>query len=454
MRDRRINQIKATRGHFIQWLIVLFFFLCEGLPVYADESADALVLIQQGNKKEVFQGEKLSFYVKLLSPTWFSGSPRFDLPDIQGGMLYRVQSSPILGSEQVSGQSYTSQLHEFWFFPTKKGEITVPGISVSFSTAVPGGGESLHHQLQTAPFLVSVQSIPGAEGKTQLISTTRFDVQQSWEPEPADTITGSATTRIVRMRAADMASIFLPELSYPPLEGVAIYRRPPDVNDFNERGEATAERQESTTYVFEKEGTYTIPDINLTWWNSDAQKMEEITLPGAEVEISPGPPATGGVAKTQQPIGKQETSIPFILAILAGAFIVLAITFRYGFSLIKWIQQKKERYTQSEPAFFQAFRIACRTGDIVAAYNHLYFWIRKRSNKRILSIDQFLREHKQPQLDSEIETVEQHLFDVPKGDHPKWLGSNLLTQVTRARKKTTVSRPSTNRKPTYQELNF
>lgn len=454
MKYRRLHIKPTTIRHLVRWTIVHFFLLLICLPVHADDSTDALVLIQKGDKKAIFQGEKLSFYVKLLSSTWFSGSPRFDLPDMRDGLLYQVQNRPILGSEQIHGQSYTSQLHEFWFFPKKEGEITLPEISVSFSTAVPGGGKPLNHQLRTSPFRVSVKPIPGAGGDTQIISTSRFDVLQSWDPEPTDTITGSATTRKIQMRAADMASIFLPEISFPPIEGVAIYRKPADVNDFNERGEATAERRDSATYLFEKEGTYTIPDIQLQWWNSIAQKMEEVILPGVQIEISPDPIAANSDDTSRQLLQNQSNSQRFILAILAGVGILLALAFRFGPSLTNRIHQRKKRYEQSEPAFFRAFRKACRNGDITAAYNHLYFWVRKRSGKRVLTLEHFRREHVIHQLDNEISTVEQQLFDKKRDERASWQGADLFTQVARARKKSTVAEEPKKTVKVYRELNF
>ena len=62
--------------------------------------------------KEAWMGQGVPFVVTLISPGPFSGTARFQLPEIPGTLIVK-QGNPMVGSETVNGESMMTQRHEF-----------------------------------------------------------------------------------------------------------------------------------------------------------------------------------------------------------------------------------------------------------------------------------------------------------------------------------------------------
>ena len=444
-----------SKKFFKKQLPSLFFILLLlSLGVSSAEiTEEPSVAIQKGTQSDIFQGEKVSFYIKLLSPSVFAGSPRFELPTVSTGLLYQVQARPVLGTENKNGQNYTSQLYEIWFFPKQSGKITVPAINVSFSTSETGTKEEKEYTKRTQPFSFDVKPIPGVPEGEQLIVTDDFEVTQTWKPEVNVGIVGDAITRTVSMRAKNMASIFLPEIETPAMKDVSIYRDAPVVNDRNERGEATADRTEIITYVFENEGEYTIPDITITWWNSASKKIRENLLKGLTVTMSANPHSEEGEVSVEG-IEKRSVNLRLLLLIVGIFFFVGVFTYKKYGKMKEYFRSHSEKRAQSEKAYFLRFKKACDSDDQVAAYNTLYLWFTKKfGNSDLLSF--VYSEGADPAFREEFEKLNTQLFTENKGaTRTNWKGKHLYRLVKRIRKNKVSIHNNTMRDVDYRQLNF
>ena len=81
----------------------------------------------------VYAGQRVPFYVTLYAKTRFTGSPRFDLPQISNLILMEIEDRPVLGSAKENGVDYMSKTHEFAVFPQKDGSFSIPSFPVSFA---------------------------------------------------------------------------------------------------------------------------------------------------------------------------------------------------------------------------------------------------------------------------------------------------------------------------------
>jgi hypothetical protein len=67
-----------------------------------------------------------------------------------------------------------------------------------------------------------------------------------------------------------------------------------------ERGDFLGERRETITYLIEKPGTITLPEITFNWWNPTTKTIESKTLPAATFEV-PAPPAAAASSNSTFP---------------------------------------------------------------------------------------------------------------------------------------------------------
>lgn len=447
-------QLFLQKKLFVIFCILLHLSI--GVSLAQATTHEPAVEIQRVSKTDPFQGEKVGFYIKLLSPSVFAGSPRFELPSLTTGLLYQVQARPVLGTENRDGQSYTSQLYEIWFFPKQSGEITVPEITVTFSTSEIGIDGEKQYTKKTTPFNLNVKPLPGVPEGDDLIVTDDLEAKQTWKPEVNKGIVGDAVTRTISMRAKNMAAIFLPEIETPDIKGVSIYRVAPVVNDRNERGEATADRSDVITYVFEAEGEYTTADVTIKWWDSASNKVRENVLKGLSVTISANPlnPLGAEGAGNIDGVVKGSDNLRLIFLIVGSVFFVGIITFKKYSKMREYFRLRSEIKIQSEKAYFLRFKNACDSDDQVAAYNTLYLWFTKKyGNSDLISF--VYSEGADLSFQVEFEKLNTYLFTENKAaTKNNWKGYNLYRIVKKIRKN---GFPTNNKKMGnvhYRGLNF
>jgi hypothetical protein len=239
-------------------------------------------------------GERVTMVVELLTATTFASAATFDLPSVPGALLMEPQDRPVVGTEAVDGASYTTQRHELAFFPMRAGAFEVPAFTVRFGSPAEPGGRPVERRLTTSPVRVEARMPPGASGVAGLVSTRELTVTEDWRPRPGDRArVGDAFTRTVTRTAAEVPGLAFPPLPSPRVVGVATYPSPPVVQDRVERGEFTGRRVDEVTYVLERAGTVTFPEVCLTWWNVASRQLETVTLPAVTVQVGAAPAARG-----------------------------------------------------------------------------------------------------------------------------------------------------------------
>jgi len=184
----------------------------------------------------VWVGQQLAFHVELLLPTFFSGTPAFDVPNVLGAVLMKVDERPTLSTEQIDGVTYSIQRHAFVLFPQRAGTLVVPAFQARFAVAPAYGHPPATQQLRLDPLNVEVKMPPGVEGLSMLISTTDLIVDDQWSPALDDARTanlkvGDALTRTLKLRVAGVPGMVLPPISFGSYDGLGVYPKPPIVED-------------------------------------------------------------------------------------------------------------------------------------------------------------------------------------------------------------------------------
>ena len=93
---------------------------------YPSVAAAAEVVRAEIGKDTAWTGEAVPLIVTLYSPGPFSGTASFDLPKLPRTAFVKA-GNPVVGSQDVDGESYFTQRHEFTVFTQTVGEIVVPG---------------------------------------------------------------------------------------------------------------------------------------------------------------------------------------------------------------------------------------------------------------------------------------------------------------------------------------
>jgi len=340
------------------WLSITFPVGAQELPaIKTEQPAQANALV----------GQRVVFHIDLQAKGEFSGSPRFVLPDVPGILLMQSEDHPVLSSMTVGEDSYVIEHFDFIVFAKQAGPVTIPPIQVSFGSITAVGQPVTTYNGETDAISLQVGLPPSATAAAPTpIVSSHFEVTQSWQPQPHGASVackiGDAFRRTITLKAQDSLSMLLPPLNMPAIDGLKTYLAAPQLADSSERGDATATRIETVTYICASPGRSLIPAISYRWWNTDTGSWEIIALPAVRLAVNAAG-ATGNGTATDR-----HTRSQWFVSASGAVILLLAMLFI-------WAWRRRHRpLSDGVESRFNRLLIACGGSDPAAAYNAYVNW--------------------------------------------------------------------------------
>ncbi len=388
-------------------------------------AADEVVRAELG-KEAAWTGEAVPLIVTLYSPGPFSGTASFDLPELPRTAFLKT-GNPLVGTQEVGGQSYFIQRHEFTVYTQGAGEIVIPAFRVRFSgkktfTSAPEPQEGFTPELR-----FQSKRPPGTDHLGVVVAATNMAVTQTWKPASIEIVSaGDVIERTISRRATATTAMMLPPVSADAPEGVRIYPSHAIVQDHTERGASRAERIETIKYQFERPGTFELPGVSLVWWDPKASELQRKTLPGETINVS------GTVAVAAAPEQPASRSSPTILLLTFLAFGLAAWLGRRP--VLRFMAAWQARRNNPEALAARRLLAACRVGDASAAYTALIAWKRAVSaSDGGASLDRLLQSALADDLQSEWTVLSRRIFGI-QANELSWSGRSLAAAFIRARR--------------------
>ena len=407
-------------------IAVLLLALLLPAVVLAARPMVKITLVSQG---PVWVGQKTVIAVKLYSPTYFSGAPRFDLPEVPGLVMMKVPGRPVVGSERIGEDRYSVQRHEFFAYPQRAGDVTIPPFPVQFGVAGVGMAKPSRHVMKTRQLHFAARMPAGAEHLQTLISAHELDVRESWHPKPEDPVVGDAFTRTISFRAPDIPGMAFPPIPSMAVPGLAIYPAPPHVQDKVSRGDLVGERRETIPYVCETPGVVNLPALVFHWWDLSAGKLRRIEFPAVRLHVAPDPDLITSIANEPLDDGKPHVIQGLLIGSAVSLLVLLLYFFRRRISLA--LRQRCRMRMASEPRAFAQLLGVCRQQNPVMVLNLFWVWIEQvPADCRVVTLDDFLRCYPQAQLADELHGLEQAVL----GRRTDWVGTALARCLKETRK--------------------
>ena len=324
--------------------------------------SDEPIKVQLG-KESAWVGEPVPLIITLYSVGPFSGTAAFELPEISVTTIIRG-GSPTVGSETIDGESYLTQRHELSVFTRRTGEITIPPIPVRFSAkkSFTTDPEPVATQTTELTFESKRPDVPADLGIVVAASTLK--TTEDWTPGSiTELTTGDVVKRVVTREASGTTAMMMPAIDASAPTGVRIHNFDPVVRDTSNRGTVTAKREDIIKYQFEQSGTYTIPSIKVSWWDTTSEKLQQATLSERVFSV------TGEMVQEETP--NDETASTTLRWIFGSAgLLVVAIASLF---CVRWL---KPRLVDEERTAAAKVRAACRSNDPALAYQSWLQWKR------------------------------------------------------------------------------
>jgi len=393
--------------------------------------------------KDILVGQPVRLVVSVYVPNYFTGSPEFPEFEIDNAIVVLPQDRPENSNMQINGVSYAGITETYVIYPQQAGDFHLPpaNIPVSYAAAPP---KSITSQ-PPLPALWFHADVPAAaKDLDYFLPTTSLTIRQSWSHPLKDLRVGDSVERTITVTAAKMQAMLIPPLPLDASDGIRVYPEEPVVRDQKtDHGDFVHGRRTQTAkYLIQKEGDYTLPSIELKWWDLSTNHLVTAALPPVHfsatanpnyvAELPPEPePMTAAPVQRMSLWKRYRSLIRNVAAWCAAAFLLGWIGWRFlprGYRSMKaWTERRKH----SEAASFLKLQHACLHNDAEQSYVWLLKWLAMQYPG--MSLQQALQITDNPALTSAADDLGATLFS--KGGHGNsWDGRKLSTLLKQQRR--------------------
>jgi hypothetical protein len=271
-------------------------------------------------------GQELELNLELWTTGLSFGDQLFVLPEVRGAYLMQADSSTVKLNETRENVQWQGLRYTLLLYPQRAGRLEVPSFEVQFTASAGFGSEPVRFQQRTPGLFVEARLPPGVDSGKLLVTTGSFSMASAWTPAvasdaPLELKVGDSLILEVTRQAQDVPGMVFAPLPAFSIEGLAAYPAPPKVNDRINRGSLTGNRTDSVTFICERAGHYTLPELRFQWWDPITETLSEKTIPSLELTVAdnPGYQAESGEAEKTwlRPDWKQLLVIVTSLVVLA-----------------------------------------------------------------------------------------------------------------------------------------
>ncbi len=258
---------------------------------------------------------------------------------------------------------------------------------------------------RSEPVVLDVRAQPAAWPAGQAWLPAASLLLQEQSPLPDEARVGDPVTRTIRLQAQGVGYEQLPQLQMSAPDGADVY---PDKAETRTRDDGDwlyGEQVRKFAIVPSKPGNLTLPAMSVTWWNTQADRLETTSLPAHVIRVLPavGATATASPPAASAPVvqGTPAAAAPGIAPptavgspymplltdsqvqfwrLMAGVLFLLWLV-----TLVAWLQARRRSPAKMEdraapsndPAAHRAaFMRACALGEFAAAERALVAWSR------------------------------------------------------------------------------
>ncbi|UXX78774.1 hypothetical protein N7E81_15555 [Reichenbachiella carrageenanivorans] len=343
----------------------------------------------QLSRTSTYIGQPVEVSITVYTSTWFTDG--VDLGNIQVDNAYTVYFRPVSVSLTEGGKTYAGIQLIYHVFPADQKDIVFPSLSIEVETPADGDYVGVKHRLKTKERVIKVRPVPPGFDEADWLVATGMYVSDHWSGNVKQVKVGEVLERKVARTVYGTVAELIPPARWDSTGYVSMY---PDRSlTQNNKGKTSisSSRTESMRYLFEKEGTVTIPEMVFTYFHPYQQKLYKRTLKAVTIDVQPNPDLgvlasvrDSLLVQQKQEIAAEEEDKPLLILgmtpeQLAVAILLLGVLFYFLTKvfvyLYRELKKKRQAYLESEAYYFDQFKKMLRSGNPEKSTNALYRWL-------------------------------------------------------------------------------
>ena len=318
-----------------------------------------------------------------------------DEPKAQPGVLRVEKLSDTAYTKQIQGRNYTVNELLYVLIPLQSGNLEVPATNFRGRTRQARG---IVNVARRAPAVtIHVRPVPAAfPAGASWLPAKNVTVNGGWAGNATRGEVGTPLTYTISVRAENYLAH---QLSFPPVEvpqGFRSYDETPTLDNQAAGKGFIGKYVRNTALIPEQPGNFTIPQLEVPWWNTDTDSLEYAKVAPASIEAVAGdkpvaqpapvvsnelPPAIdSATVQTAEDTPKVvEKVLPWWLLLLSvvaitGWIITTLLWYRERHGRILKLEKLRYQYRQRVSRIKRDLEQACRQGEASMVRRLLLDW--------------------------------------------------------------------------------
>jgi oxygen tolerance protein BatD len=405
-----------------------------------------LFITAEVSKKDVYVQQIFTLKVKLhFAAELKRGS--LSEPSLEGATIAQVgedaESDTIINGRRfrVIERTYSITPQESGRFvltsPMFSGEIMVQSARrsnfLSFGETKPVSvvGEELEINVRPIPSNYAGQWLP-----SELLT-----LHEDWQPDPAAFKVGEPITRTITLTAAGVSSDQLPSVEFDLPAGLKVYPDQTELHSSLNNGRLISQSVRNFALVASQAGDFTLPAVNITWWNTVTNRIENATLPAKTISILPNAnlPVLVPTLPNSAPQYTDQSEPKAIIieksSSLQWLFLALWLATSAAW-LIQFLMSKRrtnapEKQQSTVNDVHLAMLAACKKNDGNKAMNLLLPWVKNITTaSNIHTINDAKQMFNHAEFNQAVDELYSHFYGNSAGSDNIWDGKVLLRAIT------------------------
>lgn len=446
----------------------------------AAADADLFMKVEAGSKNPYVQSQVI--YTLRLYRRVDIAQASLGEPELADAVIEKL-GDDVNYTTRYNGEQFLVTERKYAIFPQKSGLLTILPLELTAQVVVssqrePRFGGFFGRQATRTRRIVSnaitleVRPAPSEFTAPHWLPAEQISLEEKWSDGSGHLTVGEPVTRTLSLSAKGLTVGHLPEIGGAPLPSAAgelkRYSDQPLLQEQKNPDGITALREEKTALIPSAAGRYTLPAIEIPWWNVRTERMETARLPERVVEaVYPAgreaPQAAAGTgtspmqsaAQPQPQQAKPEKTVEQQPVSVFWMGLSLFLGLGWSITLLAWRRQRKKPAEQPqteekalrEKEALDAVKRACEKNDPAQAREALLAWGRMRWAESAPVGLREVAERCGEAAQAEIRILDQALYggtDAPWNGQPLW---RALRSKARDKEK-----PKPRRKPQLEGL--
>lgn len=314
-------------------------------------------LIAGVDEKKPYVNQQIIYTVKLYNSKRLLDA-EYQGPKVDDALLIPLGDAKRYHEVQ-NNITYVVEEQNYAIYPQKSGNLKI--ISPTFNALVYDYNPQ-RIQAKSKTINLSVKPMPKQYQGKLWLPAKQVKLSEQYENNNQTISQGSTLTRIVTLEGVAIPAQLLPSLTFQETSSFSVYPEKGAERNQVKNGVLVGSVEIKVTYLFNKAGKTTIPELRLLWFNTETSKDEVAVLPPRSLEITPSTTAKTSTTDDSQRVDKEmQTKQPVSDSGLntntsGGWALALAIIFALAWliTLGLWVWQKQSRYTISKREYKRA----------------------------------------------------------------------------------------------------